>query len=211
MLTAYSTRTVAALRTALPLRLALPHLEQVLFLNLEKEIRKDALVIRQAGAAHAAGVPPDRSAVQRLFRETQAIDREFVARVDAFPLRVVIPYGEIEPLRTRRIQCFADAAYRTLESWREKRNLRAAVRAAYSESEFESLAREVLDLYAREVRALSRSVRLPLLLAPLRDSFAAHVLGVMSDVGASLARDLTRGLYGPRRGRISAVTPMGAR
>ena len=46
VLTAYSMRTASALRTVLPLRLALPHIEPVLAANLDKEISKDALVIR---------------------------------------------------------------------------------------------------------------------------------------------------------------------
>lgn len=199
ILAAFSARTITALRAALPLRLALPHLEPVLALNLDKEIRKDALVIRHAGAALAAGAPPDRAAVQQLFVETQAIDHDFMARVNAFPVRVVIRYGEIEPLRTRRIQCLADAAYRTLNAWRENRSLRAALRTTYSQPDFERLLCEVFDLYARETRALSRSVRLPALLAPLRESFAQHLLDVMSDVGARLARDLARDIYGPRQ------------
>ena len=199
ILAAYSARTITALRDALPLRLALPHLEPVLVLNLEKEIRKDALVIRHAGAAHAAGAPPDRAAIQRLFVETQAIDQDFIARVNNFPVRVVIRYGEIEPLRTRRIQCLVDATCRTLDAWRESAGLRAALRIAYFQPDFERLVREVLDLYAREVQALSRSVRLPLLLAPVREIVAGHLLDVMSETGARLAHDLTGGVYGSRQ------------
>jgi hypothetical protein len=201
ILSAYSARTVAALRGALPLRLALPHLEPVLVLNLDKEIRKDTLVIRRAGAAFAAGGPLDGAGVGKLFAETRAIDGEFLARVNAFPVRVVIPYGEIEPLRTRRIHCLADAVYRTLDAWREGAALRAALRETYSRAAFERLAREVFDLYAHEVRALSRSVRLPFLLEPLRESFAGHLLEVMSGVGAGLARELAHGIHAPRRSR----------
>ena len=48
ILNAYSRRTAAALRAALPLRLALPHLEPVLALNVDKEVQKDRLVILRA-------------------------------------------------------------------------------------------------------------------------------------------------------------------
>ena len=208
ILAAFSARTITALRAALPLRLALPHLEPVLVLNVDKEIRKDALVIRHAGATLAAGMPPDRAAVRQLFVETQAIDQDFIARVNAFPLRVVIRYDEIEPLRTRRIQCLADAAYEILSAWRKGRSLRAALHATYSQSDFERLVREVLCLYARETRALGRSVRLPALLAPLRERLAQHLLDVMSDVGARLARDLARDIYGPRQRRGGNARPL---
>jgi len=208
ILAAYSARTIAVLRDSLPMRLALPHLEPVLVLNLDKEMRKDALVIRHAGAAHAAGTRPDSHAVRRLYLETQAIDRDFIARVDPFPVRLVIPYGEIEPLRTRRIERLAEAAYRTLDAWRDRRSLRAAVGTAYSQPDFERLAHEVFDLYAREVRALGRAVRLPALLAPLRESFAERLLEVMGGAGARLASDLARDVYGPRRhGRARSGPP----
>lgn len=47
ILEAYSRRTTDTLRAALPLRLALPHLEPVLARNVAKEMQKDALVIRR--------------------------------------------------------------------------------------------------------------------------------------------------------------------
>ena len=195
ILAAYSASTVTALRAVLPLRLALPHLEPVLALNVEKEIRKDSLVIRHAGAALATGRVPDRGAAERLFAETQAIDRDFVTRVDAFPVRLVIPYAEIQPLRVRRIERLLEAAYRTLDAWRRPRNLRAAVRTVYARPDFERLAGEVLDLYARETRVLTRSVRLPLLLEPIRELVVRHLQDVMASAGARLARDLARDLY----------------
>lgn len=208
ILAAYSVRTITALRDSLPLRLALPHLEPVLTLNLDKEIRKDTLVIRRAAAALTAGAPLDLADVQRLFAETQAIDQDFIARVNSFPVRVVIRYAEIEPLRTRRIECLAAVAYRTLAAWRENPSLRAALRATYSQLDFERVASEVFDLYAREVRALCRSVRLPTLLAPLRESFAQTLLDVMNGVGSRLVRDITHDVYEIRKRReIRACTP----
>lgn len=195
ILAAYSARTVSALRAALPLRLALPHLEPVLALNVDKEIRKDALVIRRAGAMLAAGTVPGRDDAQQLFVDTQAIDGAFVQRVDAFPVRVVIRYEEIEPLRMRRIQRLLEAAYRILAAWHDQRRLRTALTTLYTESDFERMMFENLDLYARETRALSRSVRLPALLTPLRERMARHLLEVMSATGARLARELTRSAY----------------
>ena len=58
ILETYSRRTTQALRAALPLRLALPHLEPLLARNVAKEVRKDELAIRSAGEARAAGRPP---------------------------------------------------------------------------------------------------------------------------------------------------------
>jgi len=53
----------------------------------------------------------------------------------------------------------------------------------------------ILDLYAQETRVLSRSVRLPSVLAPLRDRAAKHLAGVMSEAGTRVASELARGVY----------------
>jgi hypothetical protein len=195
ILASYSVRTITALRNALAFRVALAHLQPVLALNLDKEIRKDTLVIRHAGYAVAAGQAPAKPDAQKLYVETQAIDATFLQDMESSPVRVVIPYDEIEPLRVRRIQYVIEAAYRILSVWPEHRGLKAALRAIYGETDFELLICMILDLYARETRALARAVRVPAALAPLQDRFARHVGSVMSEVGMRLAQDLARRIY----------------
>ncbi|MGA7986465.1 MAG: hypothetical protein WCA01_14890, partial [Burkholderiales bacterium] len=84
ILEAYSRRTTQALRTALPLRLALPHLEPLLARNVAKEVRKDALVIRCAADALVSGAPPGGAMVDSLLAQGRAIDRDFLAKVGGF-------------------------------------------------------------------------------------------------------------------------------
>ncbi len=199
ILAAYSQRTIAELRAILPLRLVLPHLEPVLALNLDKEVRKDALVIRRAGEALAAGSPPGREAVRELLDATKTIDRAFLERVGAFPVRIVIRYEEIAPVRMQRIECLLGAAYRILAAWGVAGRLRAALRAAYPQPDLERLLRELLRLYAVETRALSRSVRLPALLAPLRERAAQNLSETMDDAARHLAGELARAAYSSRR------------
>jgi hypothetical protein len=193
LLAVYSRRTTSELRAALPLRLALPHVEPLLELNLQKEIRKDRLVIRHVGTDPAAAAAPE--AVRALFIETKRIDSDFVARAGGFPLRIVIPYAEIEPLRVERIKRLMSASGQVLDQWREQGRLRAALRVAFTQNELENTLRQMLDLYAREVRALTRSVRLPLLIEPLRDRLAQHLLAIMRGAGARLASDVARGVH----------------
>jgi hypothetical protein len=195
ILRTYSARTVAALRGALPFRIVLPHLEPVLALNVQKEIRKDALVIEQTGRAWAAGARIGREDAQRLFAASQAIDREFVAKTESFPVRVVVPYVEIEPLRIRRIQYVAGAVHRILSAWQAETRLRAALHSAFVSEDFELLLATILDLYARETRALSRAVQLPQALAPLQERLARHVGTVMSETAMRLAQELALRLY----------------
>jgi hypothetical protein len=175
-------------RAALPLRLALPALESLLAENVEKEIRKDARLIRCAGAAVGAGVAPAPESVRQLLAAARETDREFLARVARFPVRIDIPYDEIEPLRLRRIELGLDLAYRLLEAWKRGEKSRAAL----SRKDLALRLRELLDLYALEVLALSRSVRLPAPLAALRERIAQHLRAEMAEVARAMTATLAR-------------------
>lgn len=195
ILETYSRRTTDTLRAALPLRLALPHLEPVLARNVAKEMQKDALVIRRAAEALASGTAPDRAVLNRLLGATKEIDRAFLAQVGSLPVRIVIPYEEIAPVRMERIERLFGAAYCVLDAWRLKRGVRAAVQASYPRAELERLFLDLLRLYALETRVLSRSVRLPVLLAPIRERVAQSLYGIMNDTAKRLAGELADVVY----------------
>jgi len=195
ILDAYSRRTTNALRAALPLRLALPHIEPVLARNVAKEMQKDALVIRRAGEALATGLPPNGEALRRLLEATKEIDRAFLTQVGSLPLRIVIPYEEIMPIRMARIERLSGAAYRVLDAWQLQSGVRAAMQASYPRVELERLLLDLLQLYALETRILSRSVRLPTLLAPVRERIAQSLQGIMNDTAKRLAAELTSVVY----------------
>jgi len=183
LLAEFSRRTTAELRTVLPLRVALPALEPFLAENVAKEARKDALVIRRAAEALAAGVPPDSAIARELLGAARGIDREFLARVVRLPVRIDIRYERIEPLRLRRIELGLETAYRIFAAWRERRRLRDA----FGREELERRLLEILRLYAEETLALSRSVGLPRLLEPLRERIAQRLQEAMIHAAKSLA------------------------
>ncbi len=195
ILEAYSRRTIDTLRAALPLRVALPHLEPVLARNVAKETQKDALVIRRAAATLAAGRQPDRDALSGLLEATQDIDRAFLAQVGMLPIRIVVPYHEVAPIRMQRIERLFAAACRILGAWRMERGLRAAVQESYPRAELERLLWDLLRLYALETRVLSRSVQLPALLVPLRERIAQSLYETMSDGARRLAGELSVGVF----------------
>jgi hypothetical protein len=197
ILECYSRRTAEALRAVLPLRLALPRIEPFLALNVAKEVQKDALVISRVGEALAAGSPPGVDTRQQLFDATREIDRAFLAQVGGFPVGIVIRYEEIAPVRKQRIDRLLGAAYRILDAWRRERGGRAAMRSSYSRAEFERLMHDLLRLYALETQTLSRSVRLPALLAPLREPLAHSLYNVMNDAAKRLANELAGAVYRP--------------
>lgn len=195
ILEVYSRRTTDTLRAALPLRLALPHLEPVLARNVAKEMQKDALVIRRAGEAVAAGSAPGPEALLKLLEATKEIDRAFLAQVGGLPIRIVIPYAEIAPVRMERIERLFGAAYRILDAWPPEGGVRAAVQASYPRADLERLLLDLLRLYALETRVLSRSVRLPALLIPVREHVAQSLHGIMNDTAKRLAGELAGAVY----------------
>jgi hypothetical protein len=195
ILEAYSRRTIDNLRAVLPLRVALPHLEPVLARNVAKETQKDALVIRRAGATLAAGRQPDREALSGLLEATQDVDRAFLAQVGMLPIRIVVPYHEIAPIRMQRIERLFGAACRILGAWRMKRGLRAAIQESYPRAELERLLGDLLRLYAVETRVLSRSVQLPMLLVPLRERIAQSLYEIMSDVARRMAGEVALAVF----------------
>ena len=186
----FSQRTTTALRAALPLRLALPHLEPVLALNVTKEVRKDTLVILRARELAADGPLDWNDVLPQLLQATKEIDRMFLARVGKFPVEIVIRYEEIAPIRARRIKLLYDAALKILAAENSPRRLRDAMQATFSQDEFGQLLNDLLRLYAEETRSLSRSVRLPGLLVPLRELIAQELFNVMIRVARPLALEI---------------------
>ncbi|HEV8095965.1 MAG TPA: hypothetical protein VGP71_09570 [Burkholderiales bacterium] len=202
MLEDFSRRTTARLREALPLRIALPALGTLLAQNVEKEIRKDSVVIRRAAEGLARGAPPGSATAHEILDATRQIDREFLQRVDPFPVHIEIPYERIAPPRLERIRRGLDLAYRVLDAWRRRRKLRDA----FTRDEYERRLLGLLEVYAQETHALSHSVRLPALLAPLQHLLAERLQEIMSEVGARLARDLAAALH-ERAGAAATLPP----
>jgi hypothetical protein len=191
----FSRRTVDALRAALPLRAGLPPLERFLAHNVAKEVRKDALVIRRAAEAQAGQGRPAREALLELLQSAKQIDREFLQRVARFPIGIDIPYAEIDPLRLRRMERLFAAAQSVLAAWPQGQGPRQALRAAFAREELERLLVEILGLYAQETLALSRGVRLPALLRPVRELAMRRLVGVMDSIARRLAAEAARTVH----------------
>lgn len=151
---------------------------------MDKEARKDALLVRRAAEALAAGRGPDAADARALLAVAREVDRQFLARIDAFPVRIEIDYAGIEPLRLRRMTLGLDTAYGILAAWRGGHRLREAFAAA----ELERRLLEILRLYAEETLVLSRGVHLPRLLTPLRERIAQRLREAMLQAANSLAR-----------------------
>lgn len=155
-----------------------PFLEQ----NVAKEIRKDALVIAQAGEALRPGAAPAAERIAALLAAARDIDREFLGRVGELPARIRVPYERIEPLRRRRMELVLDTAGRILGAWQSGRRLRSE----FAPGELERKLLDMLRLYAEETQALSHAVDLPRLLEPLRGAVAARLRNAMHEAASTL-------------------------
>jgi len=191
LLEAFSRRTTGALREVLALRVALPHIEPFLALNVAKEVKKDALLIRSAAQAAAA---PGAALARSLLEEARAIDRDFLGDVARFPVRIEIPYARIEPLRLRRIGRGLELAHLIIAGWRGGRKLRELL----PRDALEHRLRELLELYAEETQALSHSVQLPGPLALLRERLARGLLRVMREAAGQVSAQAARAVHRPR-------------
>ena len=145
-------------------------------------------MIRCAAIAAEAGAPPLAEAVRQLLVSARETDREFLARVSRFPVRIDIPYRRLEPLRQRRTELGLDLAYRMLQAWRQGKKARSVL----DRGELARRVRELLELYARETLALSESVSLPGPLAALRDRMAERLGEEMSEVARAMTAALRR-------------------
>lgn len=201
LLETYSLRTVASLRTVLPLRMALPRIESFLSENVAKEAEKDALVIRRVGEMLTCGMVPDDWTSRQLLIGSKEIDRAFLSRVSRFPVGIVIRYQEIEPVRLRRIKRLQGAAHRILDTWHPAGGGRKAICASLPRAELEQLVCDLMRLYATETQVLSRSLRLPALLVPLRESLAQSLYRIMNDVAVGLAKEVASIVYRPPKSR----------
>lgn len=199
ILTAFSQRTTTALRGVLPLplHLALPHLEPVLELNVAKEVRKDTLVIVRACEHLASTSLPWEEVLPQLLDATKEVDRMFLARVGAFPVEIVIRYEVIAPIRAQRIKLLYDAVLKMRSAGSKERHLRSAMRVAFSRDEFRQLLDDLFRLYAEETRSLSHSVRLPRLLAPLRELITQELFNIMIRTARPLTLEIVAQAFDP--------------
>jgi hypothetical protein len=71
------------------------------------------------------------------------------------------------------------------------------MQASFSREEFAHLLYELFRLHAEETRSLSRSVRLPGPLVPLRELIAQELLNVMLRVARPLANEIAAASIAP--------------
>ena len=195
MMQEFSTRTAARLGDYTLFKLLLPAFRAFLDINVRKEIEKDRLVILRAAAVLHVGSAPQEADIQRLLQQAREIDQKFLQQAAVFPVNIHIEYRDIEAFRRRRIERLLELAGRLLAQWETTPRFRAAAAQLYSRAEFESLLRDILELYSAETKMLSRSVQIPQIFNFARDSLSETVHSVMVSVAKGLAGELTHKVY----------------
>ena len=195
MMEAFSQRTVEGLKGYTLFRLALPPFQSFLDINVGKEVEKDRMVIVQADRLQKSGTTPGPGHVVILLQEARKIDQTFVRKAAPFPIDIQIRYQDIEHYRQQRMELLLKTSCRILTQWQDVSSFRAAVSELYNEEQFRDLLHDILSLYAMETRMLSRSVRIPHLLAPARDAVTQTITNVMEPEAEALAKSLAHTVY----------------
>jgi hypothetical protein len=195
MLQAFSQRTVEGLKNHTLFRLALPPFQSFLDINLGKEVEKDRAVIARAFELQQSATQPGPDHVSALLKEARKIDQTFLRKATVFPIDIQIQYQDIEPYRQQRIELLLQTSYRIFKRWQDVDSFRKAIYGLYNEKQFQELLHNLLGLYARETRMLSRSVHLPSLLSLARDRVTQTISDVMQQTAEVLARSLARTVY----------------
>ena len=195
MMQEFSQRTVEALKQGTLFSLMLPPLQSFLEINLQKEVKKDQLVLTSAAVAHKTGKEADSREVQRLLQEARSIDRNFLRQASPFPINIDIQYYDIEEIRQQRIELMIEAATRLFARWETIPRFREAVASLYDAQQFRSLLYEILHLYSHETRMLHNSIHMPGIISMARNSLAQTIYSTMERVSAELAGELSRKVY----------------
>ena len=174
MMQEFSTRTAARLGDYTLFKLLLPAFRAFLDINVRKEIEKDRLVILRAADAQHAGSAPQEADIQRLLQQAREIDQKFLQQAAVFPVNIHIEYRDIEAFRRRRIERLLELAGRLARAMGNDAAVPRGGRHLYSRAEFESLLREILELYSAETKMLSRSVHIPQIFNFARDSLVRN-------------------------------------
>lgn len=191
----FSKRTVDGLKHHKLFRLMLPAFTSFLKINVEKEIEKDKQIILRAHNLDLGDKVPSEEDTEKLLNDFREIDQRFLKDISTLASSIVIHYHDIEQYRRRRIASTLDLTYRILHKWDRSTGFRTAVALVYSREEFDSLIHDIFDLYIKETRMLSESVKIPGKLRFARDALTRKVSSVMETVAAELTRELTSRVF----------------
>lgn len=204
MLTEFSKRSLERI-AGRSLRVApLPFIETYLDANVRKEVEKDRLIIGHAGKVFAAGKGAGDLDVDAVFEQTKEVDSLFVRNVMIPALFITVRYEDIEDTRKKRIRHLGGMAHGILSRWKDGASFEDTLRAAYSEKTFEKAIREILHLYNRETRQLSRSIRL---LPPFNsavDIVADTLFDIMEAVSKDMAAEYSNKIFGGKPAHVQA-------
>ena len=195
MMREFSQRTIDGLKEYKLFRIILPPFKSFLEVNLDKEIDKHREVINYAMEAVVEGHPPGTVYIERLLQRAREIDRIFLQKAQMFSSAIDIHYHEIDPIRQRRFEYLLEANYRILIKWRDLGQVRKAICNLYEREQFRLFLLEILNLYIKETRLLSHSVRIPRRLSAVRTTLIDTVDRVMKNIAAELVIDLTDKVY----------------
>ncbi|MEJ2183814.1 MAG: hypothetical protein P8Y66_09835 [Nitrospirota bacterium] len=193
----FDRRSIRLLRRRHPkMAAAMPFFSDFRDANVQKEIEKDCLAIRQAVNDFGNEADPDD-----VFKMTKDVDRNFLRRISRLPVKVNVDYDAIKPVRMARIGLLTEAVQTLLSRLHSSSSLAEAARRAYSPEEVRELIRRFLSLYIRETELLERETKLPPLIGRAATALSDALIQAMKEASRGLAEDCIEKLFGEEANR----------
>lgn len=191
----FSRRTVHGLRKSLLFSLIHPLVKDFMDANTAKEIEKDEMVIRRAGAAFREGMPASAIDANTLFEKTKELDGEFLSMVSSLPFSITMPYDELDHIRKERIHLIIDTVFDLLERWDDASSFEDNVAAVFSESRFKDILTRFFSLYNEETRILSGSTSIVLPVKMTSDFFSSRLFDAMEEAARHITDECLRSIF----------------
>lgn len=163
--------------------------------NVEKEARKDRLIIEHAATAFDAGRLVTIADVDALFERTKDVDRIFIRQLVLPSVCIAIRYDDIADTRKHRILFLARFVEDLLISWQPHDTLPEAIKRRHTAGHFEKFLQEYLGLYCQEMKELSNSVKFLPPFNRAMDLFLEEIVETMEDARFTVARTITSRFY----------------
>ncbi len=191
----FSLKTVEHLKSHLLFKVMMPAVSDFLQENVEKEIRKDRLAIILVFDAYERDKRVSDEEFNEILKRTKEIDKEFIQKTGPLPVRIHIPYSEINRIRKKRLHLLAGFICEILNNWEDGEEIFSVIRRAYKREEFRRTLFQILHLYNLETERIARSMKMPLFLESAKDSFIKALYEAMEASAKAISGDITERIF----------------
>jgi hypothetical protein len=167
--------------------------------NVQKEVKKDRIIIEHAAARYDDASDVREIDADKIFEMTKSVDRAFLETLALPALSPSLDYARIKPIRMERIRTLAGAVDRILGRWEDSMALEEATKNAYSRRELRGVIKDILRLYTEETRSLAQAIKLPPFMGLAVRSLAQSLYEAMEETCGELADEYAGRIFSSRQ------------